>query len=149
MSVLNFKVSGHDKAKIALNHLEKDLQDYSPFFKDRGVEIIKKTVKEIFESEGQTHRTSRWPRLKKSTRIQKAKRYPGKKILRRTDRYYNSLTSRPTVTITAKRFTYGTNVPYSVYLEPTRPVLTSAATILPEILRSGMERYLGSKIRGC
>ena len=147
--MLNFKVKGFDKTKLALDHLEKDFQDYSPFFQDKGVDIIKKVVAEIFESEGQTHRTSRWPPLKRRTRIQKAKRYPGKKILRRTDRYYHSLTSRPVVTITAKRFSYGTNVPYSVYLEPTRPVLTSAATILPEILRSGMEKYLGSKIRGC
>jgi len=48
--------------------------------------------RELFESEGAAGGRGPWAPLKPSVRLWKARRYPGKSLLRRTDALYRSLT---------------------------------------------------------
>jgi hypothetical protein len=76
--------------------------------------------REQFETQGGFGREGRWQQLSEPYRTWKEKRFPGKTILRRTDRMFRSYTTRRENIAFAARFgassfvyKYGTTVPYA------------------------------------
>jgi phage gpG-like protein len=85
-----------------------------------------------------------WAPLSPAYAAWKAKRYPGKSILRRTDRLYESLTQRSPDTvweITPRTIRFGTRVPYWKYHQtgtrrmPARPPLVLLDATWQDLVR--------------
>lgn len=75
---------------------------------------LRSIVADQFASQGR----GLWRPLSKRYAAQKARKYPGKTILRRTDRMYDSLVKRTAssiVSINKNELTYGTSVPYASF----------------------------------
>lgn len=116
--------------------------------------------REVFDSEGAKTASGRWARLSPAYAAQKARRFPGKTILRRKDRMFRSfVTRRENVAFAARHrdgflFKYGSLVP--VYpelhqtgtpfmparkiIDPTRQQLTGVAAAMGRTLVEGMFR---------
>jgi len=88
-----------------------------------------------------------WPALSPLYRAWKARHFPGKTILRRTDRLYESLTSpggENIAMVTPRTIRFGTRVPYWGHHQrgsgvlPRRPPLVMRPAWLRELARSSM-----------
>lgn len=112
----------------------------------------------LFHTQGRSV-GSPWPMLSLRYAAWKAKFFPGKTILRRTDRLFCSLTAaqHPEQLLVARRHSLemGTKVPYAVYHQgtgrlagrgqPTRPVVVMTSAAIHEAV-SRLHRYLWSPL---
>jgi phage gpG-like protein len=126
------KVSGNENILANLTGIvarSKDLR--IPFNAFRPVWI--NAIQEAWDSGGEP---VPWPALSPAYAAWKQSAYPGKPIMRLTDRLYDSLTSQTSDTIWfvgPKSMQLGTRVPYFIYHQtgtnkmPARPVLTLPA----------------------
>jgi hypothetical protein len=96
----------------------------------------------VFAAEG----IPRWPRLSPAYADWKRRHYPGKTILRRTDRMYRSLTraGNPDMIwqVTPRTIRYGTKVPYHRFTERTRPSLVMLPPTFAELNRLVMNHVM-------
>lgn len=76
------------------------------------------TLRSIVADQFATQGRGLWRPLSKRYAAQKAQKYPGKTVLRRTDRMYDSLVKRTAssiVSINKNELTYGTSVPFASF----------------------------------
>lgn len=69
----------------------------------------------IFESEGSAGNRSKWAALSAKYAATKAKKFPGKTILRATDKLFNQMTGGGFSAITSTSMFAGTKLPYAVF----------------------------------
>ena len=93
-----------------------------------GVKVQKDWIKNNraqFRTKGVHGSGERWARLSTSYRKWKARHYPGKPIMRRTDRLWHSLTQpgHPDFVYrtSLQQMVIGTNVPYAIYHQSQEP----------------------------
>lgn len=90
--------------------LKTKAMNVKPAF-DASLPIMFDNEEDIFAAEG----IPSWPKLSPAYAAWKSGRYPGMPIMRRTDRLYNSLTSRTSDTVWStgpRSLRFGTKVPY-------------------------------------
>lgn len=127
--VLNIKVRGQDSITQELTGVIRRSSDLRvPFEAFRPVWID--AIQENFDAEGDP---VPWPELSPAYAGWKSSAYPGQKMLRLTDRMYDSLTSMTSDTIwrtTPRTIQFGSRVPYFIYHQegtskmPARPMMT-------------------------
>ena len=149
--MIPFRVNLKINAKDALDRLSKHgakLSDLTPFWQNTAVPVTKRLFASIFQGEGQTPLTSRWAPLSPQYKAWKERNYPGKTILRRTDRLFHSVVNNPNLNITPERLTFGTNVPYASFHEtgtskmPARPLFGYVETNAPMALEPLLLEWL-------
>jgi phage gpG-like protein len=124
--------------RVALERLKTKAVNVQPAF-EACLPAMFWNEEQIFAAEG----IPSWPALSPAYAAWKATRYPGKSILRRTDRLYDSLTSRTSETVWSvgpRSLRFGTRVPYWMVHQtgsrdgtvPARPPVV----LLPETFRS-------------
>ena len=138
-----------EELKRNLDKFSKKLDDLSPFWQSF-VPVVQNLFNEVFINEGAVPGSGRWQPLSPKYQEWKSRNYPGKTILRLTDRLYNETVNSPVVIIGPNEMTYGTNVPYAQYLEegtskmPPRPLFGAVANYAPAILQAEILDYLRS-----
>lgn len=109
-------------------------------------------VRVWFRSERQVfreHGIPRWKRLSPTYRRWKAMHYPGKPIMRRTDRLWESLTRRTSDTVIRvgpRSLQLGTRVPYSRFHQEERPHVVLLPDAFAELSRMTLE-HMTSPLR--
>lgn len=145
--------------------VEKEaIKDLRPFWKKRATPLVIEEMARIFATEGY----GTWPPLSPPYAAQKRKYYPGKRILRKTDLYYRSVTRRGAGNVRIyerNMMTWGVDLgffasrfgfPYPIAHEkggklgalPVRSVFNTAAQsqILQNNLDSAIIQYLGDVV---
>lgn len=120
MFALELKESGAQDFQLALVGAEKVLSDWRPAFQKLAPQSAI-MIHTVFEQEGPG-----WLELKPSTLKEKEKHFPGKTILRRTDRLYHSFEEGAADNVTRlEELTaeFGSAVPYGIYHQETRPII--------------------------
>lgn len=120
MFELQLQESGHADLQLAFELLELELVDWMPEFGKLEPEssIV---IQTRFEQEGPG-----WLQLAPSTVAEKAKKYPGKTILRRTDALYHSFEKGQAgniARIEPLSAEFGSNVDYGIYHQEKRPII--------------------------
>lgn len=131
MLKMQLEVAGEMQLSRALDVACGDLLDFSPVFKKIGKKFQEYETK-MFDSEGSTS-GKKWKALSPIYAAQKAKDYPGTKILERTGALKRSLTGKDAIIQADKIMgVYGTIMPYALYhqkgsghLPMRKPVLLS------------------------
>lgn len=102
---------------ILLSGIGNQLTDFRRFYRDYLSQYVYDRIDDIFDSQGD----GTWAALSSSYEAQKARQFPGKPILRRTDRYFRAATgpNRPMsfTRITPTELVMGVTVPYAIYHE--------------------------------
>lgn len=113
--------------------------------RDRFVALEKRQ----FQSEGQAA-SGGWSPLSPTYAAWKARNYPGKTILRRTDELFESLTEGPAIFISEPSYmVIGTDVPYAAYHQAGGPNLPQRRPVeLPEAERVAWGRVMQNHIMG-
>ena len=148
-----FRVNLKVNIEGALEELKKyeKLRDLTPFWKNVAIPMTKRLFATVFANEGQTPLTPRWAPLSPQYKRWKDQRFPGKTILRRTDKLYHSVVSNPMTNVSPDQLTYETNVPYAIYHElgtskmPARPLFGHVETIAPMALEPLLLQWLEKK----
>lgn len=105
-----FTVDGDEQINRQLSRFGDDVKDFSSFFRQVS-ERLQRASKELFDAQGRG-----WAPLSPAYAEWKAKHYPGKTILRRTDALYNSLAGRGrghVEEIHPLQMRWGTEIPYA------------------------------------
>jgi len=154
-----------EQIKKFVNKLEYAvLMDLTEFWKKWAVPAVAEEVGRIFATEGY----GTWPPLSAKYAASKAKHYPGKRILRRTDMYYGAATEQRKAGnlfyVEKDKMTWGVDLgyfataygfPYPAALEkgstrgmPARPVfeIASKSQHLQNNLVAALKNYLGKTI---
>ena len=100
-----------------LEGLKEGLSNLGPVYRGPVYNIFKTFIKAHFSSEG-GYSGEQWAPLSPTYAAWKAKHYPGRGILQREGRLYNSLSAQSGDTIfrvTPTSAEFGTKVPYAVY----------------------------------
>ena len=132
-----------------ISDFRERLSDLRPFFRDEASDLVYEATRRVFQTQG--HGT--WAPLAPSTVNQRASRYSGRGILRRTDTYFRAATT-PTAPGSYRQAglqslqigVKGLN--YPIYLErgtskmPARPVFSTAARRLQRPLLQSLNTYL-------
>ena len=87
---LTFELEGYERADVALTGAATKARDFRPFWRTKVAPWFFGLMQEQFATEGAG--VGGWVPLSPRYAAWKAKRYPGKTILRRTDRLMKSLT---------------------------------------------------------
>lgn len=87
---LTFAIEGYERADVGLTGAATKARDFRPFWRTVVAPWFFGRIQEQFASEGTA--VGGWAPLSPRYAAWKAKRYPGKTILRRTDRLMKSLT---------------------------------------------------------
>jgi len=128
---LSFSFSGTTELSRILDIMANDLNDFEPMFRSIAKDF-KKTEEGIFSSEGSFEGGSAWPALSPMYKVQKDKKYPGRKILEATGKLRQSLTSMGSghvEQIESESLAIGTDIKYAKYHQsgtrkmPARPPL--------------------------
>ena len=109
----------HPRMTNAIHSTKERTQDLTPVFRDFK-DVWFDNEKLIFDAEG----IPSWPRLSPNYAIRKELDFPGKSILRRTDRLWSSLTSDTSDTVYEygpRKLVMGTHVAYSRHQNERRP----------------------------
>lgn len=139
------------KARLRLRQVRERTADISPAL-NVWVDDVAEEVALNFASEGERFGHA-WAALSPKYAAWKAMHYPGKTILRREDRLYESLTVRPMAVerITKDSATVGTNVPYAKYHQrgtskmPSRPFLELTAELQRSLNNHVRDHITGKK----
>lgn len=110
-SEIRLEIFGEKVIARRLERFGEGISDFRPLF-NRIVTVLEESTVENFATEG--HGT--WPPLSPRYAAWKAEHYPGKPIMRRTDRLYDSLVGKGAGAvrdIQETRMRYGTTVPYA------------------------------------
>lgn len=133
---------GLDQIVTRLTALAEFVADPITPAKAEIVEWFHKVEKEQFSSEGSAGSTGKWPKLEDRYAAWKSKHYPGAKILERTRRLLESLTTENGDSIiesSPNQLILGSNVPYGIYHQkgkrPPIAVSNRQAAELVEIVR--------------
>ena len=84
--MINIDYSDLSRLKALVSDLERRLSDLTPFWNDFAVDVLLTKVREVFRTEGY----GTWAALDPVYAAEKAIEFPGKGILRRTDRYFQA-----------------------------------------------------------
>lgn len=120
MFPLQLQLVGDTDLMIGFTLLEAEFSNWSEQFEKLEPESTI-AIQRVFEQEGPG-----WLALRPATAAYKAKRFPGKTILRRTDRGYLSFVSGNegnVVRIAPLSAEFGSNVPYLSFHQETRPII--------------------------
>jgi hypothetical protein len=120
MFILEIQEHGATELQLAFQRLEVEFQNWKPQFEKLEPESTT-TIHRVFEQEGPG-----WLELRPSTVAQKSKHYPGKTILRRTDRLYLSFAKGNAgniARIEALSAEFGSDIAYGIYHQDTRPII--------------------------
>jgi len=120
MPILQFHESGAAGLVLSLQRLEAEFSDWKQQFEKLAPESTV-TIQRVFEQEGPG-----WLALVRTYAAQKAKKYPGKTILRRTDKGYLSFAKDASGNVTrieALWAEYGSAVSYLVFHQDTRTII--------------------------
>lgn len=120
MITLTIHITGETQLQAAFVSLGQAFSDFSPILEKIGDEG-EKIQKQRFEAEGPG-----WTRLTPRYAAQKARKYPGKTILRREDTLYLSFQKGNTGNvrrITATEGEFGTSVSYAIFHQKSRPII--------------------------
>ncbi len=119
---LQLKVN-HAKLQSAIERLGRGLNDWSGAW-PTVAEAVRSMAGAQFESQGASGASGGWAPLSREYAARKAKTYPGKPLMRATDRLYDSVTGISPDTIfdpSANRLTLGTRVPYAALSQSRSP----------------------------
>jgi len=119
--MLDMELTIHDaELQRAITGLGRSINDWRDAWP--GVaEALRGMVREQFESEGVRGPQGGWAPLSKAYAARKAKEYPGKPLMRATDRLYDSLvgdSADAVFEVTARTLILGTVVPYAAFSQP-------------------------------
>lgn len=120
MIPVTIHLTGESRLQAAFVSLGQAFSDFTPIFEKIGDEG-EKIQKQRFEAEGPG-----WTRLTPRYAAQKARRYPGKTILRREDVLYLSFQKGNAGNIrriTRTEGEFGTSIFYAIYHQKTRPII--------------------------
>lgn len=117
---LRFEIEGHERASVGISRYAKTIQDFRPFWRQQVAPWFFDLVQQGFASQGAPP-VGRWEPLSKPYAAWKARRYPGRTILRRSDTLIQSLTWRGAqlqgrggvATFHARAAELGTAIPYA------------------------------------
>lgn len=84
--MINIDYSDIEKLEALVSDLERRLSDFTPFWNDFAVDQLPPKVREVFRTEGY----GTWAALDPAYAAEKAREFPGKGILRRTDAYFQA-----------------------------------------------------------
>lgn len=87
---LTFAIEGYERVSVGLSRWAQQIRDFRPFWRQYVAPWFFAALVKSFETQGAP--VDRWTPLSKTYAAWKARRYPGKTILRRTDRLIRSLT---------------------------------------------------------
>jgi phage gpG-like protein len=111
---LQIGLEGDRQANELLFTRKKNVEDFRPVWADIR-NFLMQVMREQFDTEGA--RAAKWQPLSKTYAAWKSRNYPGKTILRRTDRLFNSLTTlgAPDQVFESDKLSmiFGTRVPYA------------------------------------
>jgi phage gpG-like protein len=114
---LTIRQTGAEEIRTMMNRLLQAVDDISPAFPEmeatfRAIEL------QAFTSEGTSGESGAWAPLSPGYRAWKERHFPGKTILRRTDRLMGSLVRRGAdsfIESSPKRLAIGTTTPYAAF----------------------------------
>lgn len=139
------------RIRLRLKGMRERAQDVSPAL-DGWVDDVVEEVTLNFASEGERFGHA-WAPLSPAYAAWKSLHYPGKTILRRTDKLYESLTVRPLAIerIGKQSATVGTDVPYARYHRdgtdkmPSRPFLELTAELQRSVNNRILDHIMGDR----
>ena len=120
-----------------------------PWLRSDGEKIVKKYIRDRFSSEGD----GIWAPLSPMYAEWKNQNYPGKTILRRTDRMYNDAVNNPQIRLFGNTMLYEIDNPIAKYHQhgtsrmPARPIFEEDPKQLSKELVDSNKRYIREKIR--
>lgn len=120
MFELRLQESGYAELQLAFQLVELELTDWRPEFEKIEPEFTV-VIQTRFEQEGPG-----WAELTKVYATEKAKRYPGKTILRRTDNLFHSFekgNAENIARIEPLSAEFGSSVSYGIFHQETRPII--------------------------
>ena len=139
-----------DRATTYLKTLSGKLSSHKEFFVREVRPLLIEEITTVFDEEG----NPAWPPLNPDYEARKFVQYPGKTILRRTDRLFTSYTRVAAEgnlsEISDFALQHGTNIPYAAYHEfgttrvPHRPILGAIAedSTFSDKLKRALEQWL-------
>ena len=140
---ISIEVTGEAAVLSRLNTLESRISHLEPAL-SRMAEEFNRQMAAVFASEGRTAGAS-WAALSPRYAAWKARRFPGKSILRRSDRLYSSLVGPTSDSIREVGPDYillGTRVPYGIRHQMGPPLARKQRKILT-VNRAMERRFLG------
>lgn len=84
-----FEIEGFERVQVSLQRFGESIRDWRPFWRDYFAPWFYRQIERNFELEGRL--AGGWAPLEERYAAWKAAHFPGKTILRRTDRLFNSL----------------------------------------------------------
>lgn len=87
---LTFAIEGYERVSVGLSRWARQIRDFRPFWRQYVAPWFFAALVKSFETQGAP--VGGWKALSKPYAAWKARRYPGKTILRRSDRLIRSLT---------------------------------------------------------
>jgi len=121
---MEFEVDGEKQLSRFFEHASDEIPDFTGTFLD-WAEDFRRTQHSVFVNEGAFEGRGRWEELSPDYREWKELHYPGRTILQRTDRLWNSLTGEGHTDhifeYDESEFKIGTAVPYATFHQDGTP----------------------------
>lgn len=155
MAQVAFEFKGRAKVLAVIDAARSAVGDVRPFWRDFMVPDIREMYRGQFDTEG-ARGGAKWVPLSPAYAAWKDANFPGKSILRRTDRLFDSLTSQTSDSIViadAQNLRIGTKLIHGRAHQdgtgtlPARPMLAPTSGDLKRWRGLG-ERYLADQMRG-
>lgn len=155
MAEVAFEFRGRAKVLAIIDAARSAVGDVRPFFRDFLIPDIREMYRQQFDTEG-ARGGAKWVPLSPAYAAWKEANFPGKSILRRTDRLFDSLTSKTSDTIeiaTDQQLRIGTKLIYGSAHQggtgtlPARPMLAPTPADLRRWRGLG-ERYITDQLKG-
>lgn len=112
MTEIRLEIFGEDVIARRLERFGENISDLRPLF-NRIIPVLEQIAEETFATKDH----GSWPPLSPKYKEWKDANYPGKPMMRLTDRLYNSLTGKGSGAVRIigpATLTYGTTVPYGI-----------------------------------
>lgn len=145
---LTIKQTGTEEVRTMLSRVLVAAENISPAFPEMEA-AFRQMESAAFLTEGATTATGSWRPLSAKYAAWKRARFPGKTILRRTDRLFHSLVRRGPgsyVESSPKRLVIGTSIEYAGFVHAVRPVISITAR-QAATFQSILHKYFARTIR--
>jgi hypothetical protein len=134
----------------SFNRVEQEITDFRNFWPGV-ITTFYEIENEQFLTEGASGASGKWTPLSPAYKLFKEREFPGKTILRREDALYESMTGPDALDSVLRpgrdELLIGSSLPYALFHQRTRPVISFTENIVRRFIKSIQER-LADFIRG-